>query len=157
MVKSSETKIIDLINKKNLSKDERIELIDELYWTDWDILKEKDENIVEKIFAYINKENLSDEETSKILRLYNNVDGAHIRRFTELILNIYKTNKKKFLRSLNLEKEEAINIVYIFRMNDVKLGEDTELLNLMESDELSKEEINTAREFLKMYETICKT
>lgn len=157
MGKSLERKIIDLINKENLSKEESVELIDELYWADWNILEEEDSEIVEKIFDYLSRDDLSYEETSKLLKLYNNLDGAYIMRFANLILNIYKNHKKKFLKSLNLEKEEAINLVYIFRMNDIKLDEDKAMISLIDSDQLTEEEKNTGKDLLKMYENICNT
>lgn len=157
MSKNSENRILELINRKDLSKDESVELIDEIYWADWSQLESRDKDIVEKIFAYVARGDLSNEETSKLLKLYNNLDGAHTIRFADLILHIYKTNKKKFLKSLNLEKEEAINIVYIFRMNDIDLSKDQELLDLIRSDELTEEEREIGESFFKMYENICNT
>lgn len=156
MSKSLEEKIIHYINKYNLSIDESLDLIDSLYWADWTLLDSKEE-IVSKIFDYLNRDDLSNEETSKVLKLYNNPHGAYINEFAELILNVYVKDKIRFLKSLNIEKEEAINLVYIFRMNDIKVDEDRELLDKITSSELSQEERDTANDFLKMYKNICNT
>ncbi len=157
MSKSLEENIISLINKSSISIDESLDLLDSLYWADWDTLDNLDNGIVERILSYLKNDCLSYQEISKILKLYNNPEGAHISRFSNLILNIYKTNKKVFLKALNLEKEEAGNIVYIFRMNAIELDKDRELLDLIDSDDLNQEETDTAKVFLKMYENICNT
>ena len=157
MKKSLEEEIIDYIDKDSLSLDKSLELIDDLYWADWDILKDEYPEKIEKIFDYLRREDLSDRELSQILKLYNNPHGAYIDEFAKLILDIYKRNKEVFLRALNLESEEGINLVYIFRMNDIKLDEDRDLMGLISSGKLSQEEKETADDFLKMYENICNT
>lgn len=157
MVKSLEKSIIDNINRENLSIDESLEFIDDLYWADWNRLEEKYPELIEKIFVYLASEERENREISKILKLYNNPDGSYTDEFAKLILDIYNRNKEKFLKALNLERGEAINLVYIFRMNDVKLDEDQDLINLIDSEILSEEEKETAYNLLKMYENICNT
>lgn len=157
MNKSTEQKIIDLIKKDILTREESLELIDNLYWADWDLLDKEYPNDISKIFSYINNYDHSNEEISQILKLYNNPHGAYIDEFANVIIDLYKKDKTVFIKSLNLEKEEAINLVYIFRNYDIKLDEDQELSDIMESGELSEEEVNTAEKFIKMYENICNT
>lgn len=157
MRNTTEENIIDFINSRNLNKDESLTFIDDLYWGDWDILDNEYPEAIDKIFAYLSREDLSAEELSQVLKLYNNPHGAYIEKFAKLILEIYSRDKKTFLRALNLESEEAINLVYVFRMNDIKLDEDIELLEIIESKDLSDGEVDTAKKFLKMYENICNT
>lgn len=157
MKKTTEENIIDSINRTDLSKDESLDLIDDLYWADWDVLDNEYPETLDKIFKHLNRKDLSDAELSQILKLYNNPHGAYIDKFAKIILNIYSRDKKVFLKALNLESEEAINLVYVFRMNDIKLDEDIELLEIIDSKELSEGEVETAMKFLKMYENICNT
>lgn len=156
MTKSIEAHIIEGINKVELTIDEGVDLIEDLYWADWDLL-DAQEGLVDKIFHYLKRDNLSDQETAKILKLYNNPHGAHIDKFADLILIIYSRDKMRFLKSLYLESEEAINLVYIFRMRDVKIDEDKEFLDAISSDKLSQEEREAGSDLLKMYENICNT
>ncbi len=157
MTKSLEENILNYMNKSSLSQEESLDLIDNLYWVDWDLLDSKYPEVIEKIFKFLNKDDLSDEEISYILKLYNNPHGAYIDEFGGVILNIYRKDKIRFVKSLNLEKDEAINLVYIFRMNDVKIDEDREFLDAVLSEKLSEEEKETASSLLKMYENICNT
>ena len=157
MRKTTEENISDFINRRDPSLDASLAFIDDLYWADWDILDNDYPESTHKIFAYLNRKDLSDEELSRILKLYNNPHGAYIEKFAKLILEIYSRDKKTFLRALNLESEEAINLVYVFRMNDIKLDEDIELLEIIDSKDLSDGEVDTGKKFLKMYENICNT
>lgn len=153
---SSEEKIIEQINKDILTIEESLELIDEVYWADWDVLKENPDHI-NKIFSYLVNENLSNEEISKILKLYNNPHGAYVNEFSNIIVDLYNRDKAKFIISLNMEKEEAINLVYVFRTHNIKLDEDVELLEIIKSDKLSDDEKDTGEQFIKMYNNICNT
>ena len=157
MKTSTEEKIIKSINKDDLTIDESIDLIDNLYWADWETLKTKYPNKIQVIFDYIKRDNLSDEEISKVLKLYNNLDGAYIKEFSDIILNLYKADKLRFIKSLNMEKDETINLVYLFRDHDMRIDEDKELIEIAKSDKLSQEEIDTAETFIKMYKTVCST
>lgn len=157
MSKQTEEKIIDFIKKDVLTKDESLELIDSLYWADWDLINREYQESIDDIFQHLSKEGLSNEEVSLILKLYNNPNGAYVNEFANVIVNLYKKDKTKFIQSLNLEKEESINLVYIFRTHYIKLDEDQELLDIINSGELSEEEIDTAEKFIKMYENICNT
>lgn len=157
MSKSTEQVIIDLIKKDVLTMKESLELIDNLYWADWNFLDREYPNDISKIFSYINNHNHSNEEISQILKLYNNPDGAYVDEFANIIASLYKKDKTKFIQSLNLEKEEAINLVYIFRTHEIKLDEDEQLHDIIKSEKLSEEEKGTAESFIKMYENICNT
>lgn len=152
-----EEQIIKFINKKNITKDESIDLIENLYWADWKFLKSEYPNSIDKIFNYLKNDNFSNEEIAEVLKLYNNPEGAYIDEFSYIILDLYKKDKIKFIKSLNLEKEEAINLVYMFRNHYVKVDEDKELLDIAISNKLSEEEKETAQTFMKMYKNVCST
>lgn len=157
MSKFTEQDIVDFVKKDILTIEESLELIENLYWADWDLLDKEHTDYISKIFNYINNNNHSIEEISQILKLYNNPHGAYIDEFANIIANLYKKDKTKFIQSLYLEKEEAINLVYIFRTHEIKLDEDQELHDIIKSEKLTEEEKNTAEKFIKMYENICNT
>lgn len=157
MDKEMEDKIIETINKKHISREDSLELIDDLYWADWAYIESNHPDDIGKIFDYIEREDLSIEEISGVLRLYNNPDGSYIEKFSRIILEIYKRDKVKFIKALTLEKDEASNLAYLFRNEFVKLDEDKELLELSKSDKLNEEEKETAEGFIKFYENACST
>ncbi len=155
--KTTEEQIIDAINKSKLKEEESIDLIENLYWADWALLKEEYPDKIEEIFDYIKDENLTNIEISKVLKLYNNLDGAYIREFSDIILKFYKRDKLRFIKSLSLESDETINLVYLFRDNDMKVDEDEELIDISKSTSLSQAESDTIETFMKMYKTVCST
>lgn len=154
---SSEEKIIGFIEKDNMTKEESLEFLDELYWADWDFLNEKYPNHIEKIFNYLRKDNISNEERSLIIKLYNNPHGAYVDEFSQVILDLYKKDKMKFIQALNMEKDEISNLVYLFRNHNEVVDEDEELLSVIQSESLSEEEKDTGNFFIKMYENVCNT
>ncbi len=153
---SLEEKIVKDINKQILTKEESLELIDDLYWADWDMINDKYKDSIPKIFNYL-KEDHSCEEISGIIKLYNNPHGAYVDEFSNLIIDIYKRDKLKFIKSLNIEKDETSNLVYLFRNNDVVIDKDEELLEIIQSDKLSEEEKETGDFLLRMYDNVCNT
>lgn len=155
--KTAEENIIELISKDSLTKEESLDLIKELYWADWDILREKYSDYIDKIFLYLKKDNLSDREISQILKLYNNPHGAYIKEFSDIIIELYKKDKLKFIRSLNMEKEESSNLVYLFRNNFIEIDKDLELAEILKSEGLTKEEKDTGEILLKLYKHACST
>lgn len=157
MSKSLEADIVEYMNKSELNAEEGLELLDNLYWVDWDLLDKEYPEVIDRIFQYLYKDNLSNEEISQILKLYNNPHGAYVEEFANIIANLYKKEKTIFIKSLNLEQEETINLVYIFRTHDIKLDEDQELLNIIKSNLITPEELDTAEKLIKMYQNICNT
>lgn len=157
MEKSLKNLIIKYINKEELDLKYKVQLLDDLYWTDWDQLKNDPDIQIDKLFDYLQSENLSIEEISKVVNLYNNLDGAYTFEFAEIIANLYKKDTIKFFQGLNLNPDETINLVYVFRMVDVFDDGDIELQKIKEMNKLTKEEISTANTFFNMYETICNT
>lgn len=150
-------KIIEKINKDNLTKEESVELIEDLYWADWDLLNDKYMDQIPKIFSYLRNDDHSQEEVSQILKLYNNPHGAYVDEFSDIIIELYKRHRLKFIKSLNMEKDEMSNLVYLFRNNNVVIDQDVELLDIIKSDRLSEEEKDTGRFLIKMYDNICNT
>ena len=129
--------------------------LEELFWADWDEIKE-DEKKSKEIFSYIeNYESLELDEVASILKLYNNPNGVYTLEFAEIIGRIYKTDKIRFIKALSLVEDEIPNLVYAFRLENVFDNEDVELNKILEKDKLSGEEIETANFFFKMYKRIC--
>lgn len=129
--------------------------LEELFWADWDEIKE-DEKKSKEIFSYIeNYESLELDEVASILKLYNNPNGVYTLKFAEIIGKIYKTDKIRFIKALSLVEDEIPNLVYAFRLENVFDNEDVELNKILEKDKLSGEEIETANFFFKMYKKIC--
>ena len=155
--KTAEENIIKLIEEDSLTKEESLDLIEELYWADWDILREKYPGYIDKIFLYLKKDDLSDKVISQILKLYNNPHGAYIREFSDIIIDLYKKDKLRFIRSLNIEKEESSNLVYLFRNNFIEIDKDLKLAEILKSEDLSKEEKDTGETLLKLYKHACST
>lgn len=128
--------------------------IEELYWDDWEYSKEQ----LDEIFDYLRDYNSRTiEELGQTLMLYSNPSGRLTEEFAILIEDIYKNDKIKFIRALNTVKEEAINLVYVFRMRRVFKNEDEDYDEIIKTGKLSLEEIETTDMFFKMYKTICAT
>lgn len=131
--------------------------IEELYWTDWDELA-KETKEIDQIFSYIKDfPARSIKELAHILKLYSNPSGRFTIEFAKIIGEMYKYDKIKFIKALNLVKDEAINLVYLFRMQSLFEDEDREKDDILNSNKLSEEEIDTTNSFFKMYKTICAT
>lgn len=131
--------------------------MEDLYWADWDEIGE-DPNELKTIFDYIkNSSEFSLEELSIVLKLYNNPHGAYTIKFAKIVSEIYIKDKIKFIKALNLEKDEIQNLVYAFRMEKVFEDEDIELSEIISLNKLSQDEIDTANFFFKMYKTICSS
>lgn len=145
------------INKDNLDLDQKVQLLDELYWADWESIN-NDPNIdINKLFNHLQSENLDIEEIGKIMSLYNNLDGAYTQEFAKVIANLYTNDRIKFFQGLNLNQEETINIVYVFRMIKMFEDSDIEFKEVKDMNKLRDEEIDTTNTFYNMYETICNT
>lgn len=157
MKKSLEEAIKKYINKEDLGLEDKVELLDDLYWADWQAIKDNSNIDIDKLFNHLRSEDLTIEEISKVLRLYNNLDGAYTFEFAEIIANLYKKDEVKFFQGLNLNPDEAINLVYVFRMVDVFDDGKIEFQRIKEMKKLTEEEIETATTFFNMYETICNT
>ncbi len=150
-------KLRALINKASMSKDDRLELLDELYWADFRNLEWDYPQDLQKIFLFLRKDTFSLEEISLIQKLYSNPEGAYIEEFSSIIINLYKLDKVKFIKALHLNIDEAENLAYLFRNNKVLEDEDRELEDLLAKKQLTAEEEEAAEIFLKMYKKICKT
>src|SRR5699024_2822623 len=144
-------KIIKLINIDEPTLYDKLQLLEELYWANWKGLDEQYPNYINKIFVYLESNDLGIEETSKILSLYNNIEGAYTDKFAKIIVSIYIKDRIKFFKSLNLKKDEAINLVYIFRNLEVFDDEEKEYKDIESINQLSDEELDTACTFFSMY------
>lgn len=129
--------------------------IEELYWSDFGEL-EKDEEKLKEVFDYLEEYgNRTIEELSQIITLYSNPSGAFTLDFAKIIGNYYKNDKLRFIKALNLVKDEIGNLVYVFRNLKIFEDEDEEEKQILESKELSPEEVETGEDFFKMYRKIC--
>ncbi|MBU5426039.1 hypothetical protein KQI41_06385 [Tissierella pigra] len=131
--------------------------LDELYWGDWKELLENS-NKLEELFLYIEDyDSRSVEELSQILKLYSNPSGVFTIEFADIVAELYKSDKIKFMKALNLVQDEAINLVYIFRNLQIFSDGDEELKEVLSKENLSQNEIDTASIFYQMYKNICSS
>ncbi len=140
-----EEKIYYYVNKTRLNNNEIKDLLYQLTMLNWDKIEQNyGRNISQRIIQKVIKMDIEDiESISNIILLYNNPYGIYTLEFVELITKIYSKDKIRFIKGLNLVKEEAINIVYVFRLrkifiDDVELERDIE--EIQNSQRLSYEE-----------------
>lgn len=149
--------IIKLLNTDNPPLENRLKLLEELYWANWAELDVNFPEDVDKIFNYLRSNDLGIQEMAKVLPLYNNIEGAYTKKFAQIIADYYIEDKMKFIKALNLNKEEAINLVYIFRNLKVFEDEKKEYSEIESKEVLTEEELETARTLFSMYKNICNT
>lgn len=147
-------KISELLNKTNLFLEDRVQMLEELYWADWRELESED---IDKIFEYLSSSDLEIQEMAKALSLYNNISGAYTEKFADIIANYYINDRIKFFKALNLNRDEAIHLVYIFRSRNIFQDEEKEYEEIESAKQLSDEELEIANIFFSMYKTICNT
>ncbi|NLY66712.1 MAG: hypothetical protein GX069_04060 [Tissierellia bacterium] len=146
--------ILEILDKSNPPLADRLKFLEELYWANWE---EIGSDNLEKIFGYLTSRSLEVEEMAKVLSLYNNVAGAYTDKFANIIGNYYREDKIKFFKALNLNKDEAIYLVYIFKMLKIFEDGDKEYEEVKNLNKLTDEELDTANMFFTMYRTICHT
>ncbi|NLJ98540.1 MAG: hypothetical protein GX320_04635 [Tissierellia bacterium] len=160
--RTPEEKIYFYVNKTKLNQNEKKDFFHQLTLLDWNqTIEDYGEGFNDRVIQMILNENIDDlENISDIIELYNNPYGIYTLEFADVIARVYRENKIRFIKGLNLVKDEAINIVYAFRLKRVFVDD---LENKMDEEEilksniLSEEEKETAKRFFKMYETICST
>lgn len=150
-------RIVDLIDNTSLSGDERLELLDELYWADWSKLKADYPEDIEKIFDFLRKSTFNPKETSLILKLYNNPEGAFIEEFSIIIAELYNKDRVGFIKALRIDPDEGEILAYLFRNMKIFEDMDSELNHIVNNDYLSEEEKDVARSFFRIYENLCNT
>lgn len=150
-------KVIELINKEQLSTSDRLVLLDELYWADWVNLSSQYPKEVSKIFIFLRNTEFSIEEISLIQKLYSNPDGAYIEEFSHIIIKLYKEDKAKFIKAIHLDIEEGENLAYIFRNNKVFEDGNIELQEILETKKLTEAESDSANAFFRTYKNVCNT
>ena len=124
--------------------------VEDLYWADWDELSANRDEL-DRIFKYLRDFEARDiDELANILTLYNNPSGAYTVEFAKIIIDFYRHNKIKFIKALNIVKDETMNLVYIFRNFKVFNDEDKELEEILKQDDLTEEEKRTAFDFFQM-------
>lgn len=150
-------KIIELINKEKLTGEERLFLLEELYWADWDSLNSQHPEEVKKILEFLRNNSFDEKELSLILKLYSNPDGAYVEEFSYIISKLYNQDKIKFIRALHQDISEGENISYLFRNNRVIEDGDIELKEILSLNQLSEDEIESANTFFRNYKNVCNT
>lgn len=150
-------RIIELINKEALTKEEILELIDELYWVDWEALSSEYPKELKKIFEFLRNEDFNEQEISLIIKLYSNPDGAYVEEFSHIIRKIYSQDRIKFIKGLHLNIDESENLAYLFRNDKVFADGDAELESILAMKKLSEEEEISANAFFKTYKNVCNT
>ena len=150
-------RVVELINKDSMPSDDRLELLDELYWADFNKLKLDYPKDIDKIFLFLSEEDFSIEEISLIQKLYANPEGAYVEEFSSIIIVLYKIDKSKFMKALHLNINEAENLSYLFRNNKVFQDGDIELQEILATKGLTEDEEESANAFFKMYKKVCNT
>lgn len=150
-------KIIELINKEQLSTTERLELIDELYWVDWISLSSDNPKELNTLFLFLRNTEFNVGEISLIQKLYSNPDGAYIEELSHIITKIYNQDKVKFIKALHLNIDEGENIAYMFRNDKVFEDGDIELQEILATNQLTEEECDSANSFFRTYKNVCNT
>lgn len=156
-MKDLQNRVKKLLCKENLSKDEKVQLLDDLYWADWAELNKDYKEQIDEVFSYIRRDDLSKEEIAKVLSLYNNLEGIYVTEFADIIKDYYINDKIKFLRSLHLNPEEAINLVYIFKVYDIFEDGMEEFEAIKNLGILDQDELETAHSFFSKFRAICDT
>lgn len=150
-------KIADLIARTSLSQEERLELLEQLYWADWAMLKKNNPDDVEKIFKFLKESTFNPREISLIIRLYNNSDGAFIEEFSLIIAGLYMEDRTSFIQALCMNPDEGEILAYLFRNMKIFEDLDSELKLILHNDNLSEGEKDVARSFFRIYENLCNT
>lgn len=150
-------RIIELINKEDLTKEERLELIDELYWADWSNLSTVYPNNLKKVFEFLRNVEFNEEEISLIIKLYSNPDGAYVEEFSYIIRKLYNEDRIKFMKALHLNIDEGENLAYLFRNDKVFEDGDAELESILAMKKLNEEEEISANAFFRTYKNVCNT
>lgn len=149
-------RLLELINKDDKSPEDRIEFLEELFWADWSKLNDYSEEI-NRIFKFLRNTDFNEKEISLIQKLYNNPDGAYIEEFSYIILKLYRENRIKFFKALQLSPEESENLAYLFRNKRIFEDGDAEVSEILNSNGLTEEEASTTRAFFRVYENLCNT
>ncbi|NLW23126.1 MAG: hypothetical protein GXY88_07750 [Tissierellia bacterium] len=159
--KSPEEKVYYYMKKEGLNPEEKKDLYYQLTILDWPYMMDcYGKDFTDRIVDRISEELVYDiESISHIIQLYNNVYGVYTLEFARLITRSYIRDKISFMKGLNQVKDEAINIVYAFRLNNVFPDNNIEkdMEEIKNSPLLTKEEKERAYNFFHMYKTICST
>lgn len=157
--KTREELVYEYVNKPDLMWTEEKEFFRYLSILDWNKISENyGEDFCLKILKKVQDTKTEDlENISNIILLYNNPYGKFTKEFGEIITKLYLKDKIHFMKSLNLVKDETINIVYVFRLEKIFTEDyiDDDIREIQSSNELSSEEKETARMFFTMYRNIC--
>ncbi len=144
--------ILELIKNKD-PKYKRGEVLEELYWSPLGEISNED--LKNTIGPYL-METTNAEDYIGVQKLYSNPEGAHIDFFEDIIMSLYKKDPLTFIRAVNENPDEGMNVLYIFRNKGVFLNPEAskeELLNIT-SDRQMEEMINS---FFRYYDNICST
>lgn len=156
-MKDLQNRVKKLLCQEDLSKDEKVQLLDDLYWADWAELNKDYKEQIDQVFSYIGRDDLSKEEIAKVLSLYNNLEGIYVTEFANVIKDYYIKDRVKFLKSLHLNPEEAINLVYIFKVYDIFEDGMEEFESVKDLGKLNQDELETAQSFFSKFRAICDT
>lgn len=149
--------IIELINSQELTSSERLELLEEIYWMDWNKLSKDSPESIDKLFTFLRNSEFNEEEISLILKLYNNPDGAYIEEFSFIIAKIYRKDRALFFKAMHLVPDEIDNLAYLFRNKKIFENGQVELEEILHAKKLTRDEEETTEAFYRMYENLCNT
>lgn len=150
-------RMVELINKESLSSKDRLELLNEMYWGDWNELLKEDKDKVNDLLDFLIKGDFSLEEISLIQKLYSNPEGALTDEFSRIIIDLYKKDKGRFFKALSLNPEESENLAYIFRNNMVFQSAQEELEEVLLNNDFTLDEKSVVNIFFLNYQQLCST
>jgi hypothetical protein len=131
----------------------RLELMEELYWTEYgNFSEEKDLDVLAEML--LRSESI--EEHAAVQKLYSNPEGALLDFYQDIIMKLYIKDPLMFIKASTEYPDEGLNVLYIFRnkgfFDDYKT-EENRLLDLVDSND----EIGMIRQFFRMYDSLCHT
>lgn len=139
--------------KEDSDKINKDKIIEELYWSSLNSISKEEMQSIVKPFLM---ESTTINEYSAIQKLYSNPEGAHIDFFEEIIISLYKRDPFTFIRAVNENPDEGMNVLYIFRNKAFFVQAEKSKQELLDktNDSQTKEMIDT---FFRYYDTICST
>ena len=145
-------KIMEMLNKNSNYK-ERLNLLEELYWTEYG--NSLTANELEKFKELLLSSNTV-EEYAAINKLYSNPEGALLDFYQEVILSLYIKDPLLFIKSVAKFPDDSLNVLYVFRNSGFFENFESERNMLIESSATEESKDNIIS-FFKMYENLCQT
>ncbi len=133
--------------------DERLDLMEELYWAEYD--KELPENEIDDLWTTLIN-STSKEEFIAVQKLYSNPEGAMLDFYERVILSLYEKDPFIFIDAFTESPDDGNNVLYIFRNRGFFEDFESERDALLKSNE-NNETRDKIELFFKLYDSVCHT